>query len=570
MHQLAEDPLEVGEGILAVTPDLLDEGVNHRTAPAGLVVADEHPVLHAELGRADGVFGEVVVPLDLPVEEARLEVGPLAGGIGEGFAEQAAGRDLPPLPDVSDEAGETVVVPPRLEPADFLPLQRAGALFAESLFNPVDAGDLVEDPRDDARVVLPGLVERPADVGEAGDSDDLQFRMALDEGLVGAQAVALEVAAERRLAVLANEDGVQAGVGAAVVPVEEDAVFGVVIDPELAAAGLALAGLKAADGRFVDLDVGGGAEAGGDEVVKRPQAVGELVVPGAHQVAREFDAVGGLELPLLAVKGAVIAKLLGQQVGSERGSEHAAGEKAGFERRGDGDGVGVALEDVDEPLDDLHGEGGGLDVEALADLLADHPVIVRSGENGGVDDLAHDGGQPFEGVGELVGPGGARLGRSDRNRRLVSRRWSVGSSGGFGLFCLVLQEGQEELVVAHLLAPRAVKPLEQGGDDTLLRLQLGLEGVDFRGEQAVLLGESRDLLFGRFDGPKGSRPRAGPAFHYEIYRSSYHGRWSPSRRSMPSVSMASAVGLSTSLRRSPSMSCGQLNRPRSSFFATTQ
>jgi hypothetical protein len=61
MHQLAEDPLEVGEGILAVTPDLLDEGVNHRTAPAGLVVADEHPVLHAELGRADGVFGEVVL-----------------------------------------------------------------------------------------------------------------------------------------------------------------------------------------------------------------------------------------------------------------------------------------------------------------------------------------------------------------------------------------------------------------------------------------------------------------------------------------------------------------------------
>jgi hypothetical protein len=178
--------------------DLLDEGVNHRTAPAGLVVADEHPVLHAELGRADGVFGEVVVPLDLPVEEARLEVGPLAGGIGEGFAEQAAGRDLPPLPEVSDEAGETVVVPPRLEPAGFLPLQRAGTLLAKPLFDPVNAGDLVEDPRDDARVVLSGLVERPADVGEAGDGGDLQFRMALDEGLVGAQAVALEVPAERR------------------------------------------------------------------------------------------------------------------------------------------------------------------------------------------------------------------------------------------------------------------------------------------------------------------------------------------------------------------------------------
>jgi hypothetical protein len=44
----------------------------------------------------------------------------VAGGIGEGFAEQAAGRDLPPLQEVSDEAGETIVVPPRLKPAGFL------------------------------------------------------------------------------------------------------------------------------------------------------------------------------------------------------------------------------------------------------------------------------------------------------------------------------------------------------------------------------------------------------------------------------------------------------------------
>jgi hypothetical protein len=40
VHELAEDPLEVGEGILAVTPDLLDEGVDYRTGPTGLVVAE--------------------------------------------------------------------------------------------------------------------------------------------------------------------------------------------------------------------------------------------------------------------------------------------------------------------------------------------------------------------------------------------------------------------------------------------------------------------------------------------------------------------------------------------------
>jgi hypothetical protein len=36
-------------------------------------------------------------------------------------------------------------------------------------------------------------------------------------------------------------------------------------------------------------------------------------------------AVGGFEFPLLAVKGAVVAELLGEKVGSERWGEYAAG-----------------------------------------------------------------------------------------------------------------------------------------------------------------------------------------------------------------------------------------------------
>src|SRR5690606_9234567 len=132
------------------------------------------------------------------------------------------------------------------------------------------------------------------------------------------------------------------------------------------------------------------------------------------------------------------------------------------------------------------------------------------------------------------------------------------------------QEGHEELVLAHLLALRAVEALEQGRDDALLDVEFGLQGIDFRGEQAVLPGELGDLVFRRFDGDQGSTGRAGGRVDYDIYRSSYQGRCSPSRRSMPSVSMASAVGLSTSLRRSPSMSRGQLKRPFSSRFATTQ
>jgi len=43
--QLFEDPLEVGEWIRSVAAHLLDEGVDNRTAPAGFLAADEHPVL---------------------------------------------------------------------------------------------------------------------------------------------------------------------------------------------------------------------------------------------------------------------------------------------------------------------------------------------------------------------------------------------------------------------------------------------------------------------------------------------------------------------------------------------
>ena len=93
MHQLLEDPLEGGEGIRAVAADLLDEGVNDRAAPAGVLAADEHPILVTELGGADGVFCEIIVELDLAVHEAGFEVRHLIGGVGKGIAQLASGRD---------------------------------------------------------------------------------------------------------------------------------------------------------------------------------------------------------------------------------------------------------------------------------------------------------------------------------------------------------------------------------------------------------------------------------------------------------------------------------------------
>jgi len=113
----------------------------------------------------------------------------------------------------------------------------------------------MEDPGGDARVVIACFVKFTPDVGEAGDGDDFQMGMAGDEGLIDAQAVALQIALKGGAPFIADEDGVEAGVGAAFVPVEQDAVLEVVIDPELAEAGLAFAGVQAADGGFVDFDV---------------------------------------------------------------------------------------------------------------------------------------------------------------------------------------------------------------------------------------------------------------------------------------------------------------------------
>ena len=66
---LGSSPRSLRRRGLAVTPDLLDESVDDGTAPADVFAANEHPVFVTQLGGPDGVFGEVVVELDLAVDE---------------------------------------------------------------------------------------------------------------------------------------------------------------------------------------------------------------------------------------------------------------------------------------------------------------------------------------------------------------------------------------------------------------------------------------------------------------------------------------------------------------------
>lgn len=186
MHEFLEDPLEVGEGIGSVAPDLLDEGVDDRTAPAGVFAADEHPILVTELSGTDGVFCQIVIKFDLPVHKAGFQVRQLFGGIGERLSERTARKDLGLALEAGGEFEEVLEGAAGFEPSLALPFERPGALVSEPLFDLIDAADEQEDPRGDAWVVFAGVFKFSANVGEAGYGDDFQLGVALDEGLVGA------------------------------------------------------------------------------------------------------------------------------------------------------------------------------------------------------------------------------------------------------------------------------------------------------------------------------------------------------------------------------------------------
>lgn len=218
---------------------------------------------------------------------------PLLDGVVQRFTQGALRKDTTCFFEMLEEVLKVVVDSSGFEPTDFLSLEWSGPLIFEFGFDAVDLPDLQEDPGNDFWMITFGFNKLAADVREAADGDDVELWVTLDEGAVGSQAVALEVACEGGLSFFVDEVVVEAGVGSAFVPVEEDAVFGMMVGPEVALAGFTRAGIEAANGCFIGLEVVAGAKIGGDELVERLKFACKVVVPGAHEVAGEFDAVGG-------------------------------------------------------------------------------------------------------------------------------------------------------------------------------------------------------------------------------------------------------------------------------------
>ena len=82
----------------------------------------------------------------------------------------------------------------------------------------------------------------------------------------------------------------------------------------------------------------------------------------------------------------------------------------------------------------------------------------------------------------------------------ISRRWLFFSIGGFLLFCLILQEGEQKLIVINLFAFGSVDAGEEGRDDGLLGFQSGLEFGIFLPKRNRFGSQFFDLLFKGFDG----------------------------------------------------------------------
>jgi hypothetical protein len=71
----------------------------------------------------------------------------LIGGVGQGVAQFASGRDPAEAAEPADEFGQVIIELPRFKPAGALPIQRASVFFTQPFLNLVDAAGQKQDAR---------------------------------------------------------------------------------------------------------------------------------------------------------------------------------------------------------------------------------------------------------------------------------------------------------------------------------------------------------------------------------------------------------------------------------------
>ena len=142
MHEFFKHPLKVGVGIVAMIPHLFDEGEDDGTPPSRFFSTNKHPILRAQLRWADGIFGEVIVPLDPAIFKAGFKVRPLGDGIFEGLSQCAFGQDMTMFLKVFEEVLEVTVDSSKEYLAGSFSKIRSSTTVFQPSFKAVDFADL--------------------------------------------------------------------------------------------------------------------------------------------------------------------------------------------------------------------------------------------------------------------------------------------------------------------------------------------------------------------------------------------------------------------------------------------
>ena len=136
---------------------------------------DEEPVLFADGGGSDGISDEVVVDLDATVVEVGFQRGHLREGVADGLAHGGLGQEAmigcPGQEDLLDAVDDGPTFAAAADGSKF----GTGALLSKPGFDPVEGGDLTQDPSGllwdmlaSVVEVAPGVAQHPTSVSWPG------------------------------------------------------------------------------------------------------------------------------------------------------------------------------------------------------------------------------------------------------------------------------------------------------------------------------------------------------------------------------------------------------------------
>lgn len=409
-------------------------------------------------GNRDSLFPTVTAPVldstyfDSSVFEPCAQRMPLGERIVDGSAQQTLGQMTMRAFEPDQGAADAFLDGAALPGADGGAQPGTRALFSQLPFDAVEVTDLAQQPRRRARGLIERLMELAPHVRPAARQDDLAF-VPPDECSVRAVAIALDGAAKIR-----GDDLLQAGGGAAGLPIEEHVAAWRAIRPQISFARFAMPRLQIVDGSFVRLHVTSSQNARADRIIDRAQPIGGQAHPAGHRLAGQMHAMA---LPInlfLTVERRMIAIFGDEDLRQQPCGGQTALLQPWRQRRDDRSRVHIAPAHILAPDEPEPQKARRFIVELLADFLSD--AAPRGGvclDRLRVEHLLNEW--------QMIGPSGRAFvfsGSATGWRRLDRLRLTFGGFGR-GILAAALQE-QQQLSGIHLLALAAEEAADQRVD----------------------------------------------------------------------------------------------------------